>query len=283
MLFKELLHSSWLIPRVIWAAHPHWFTPTCPEADLSSLPVFGLGCKPGSSVAPFTWKLTGAALPGDDSACSQNHLPQGWFEPRARTWLLLLTQRLSGAASPVADWRCFPGSGLWPQWTWKEQGGGAQDRPLCNWWIKGTDLVQMDSRGPAAHRGPGMKAGQLWMLWPRSGAHPPQIIGREKSKAWHPSSCGIQEDQQNSLNVFKVSRRWNSQLGEICRLMLYLSKGSHISSLFVGTLNPVEYSPTVLIHFAYPLPLITRKNKWELQTSVYTMEERTHQKRNHQK
>ena len=38
-------------------------------------------------------------------------------------------------------------------------------------------------------------------------SHPHKTIGRQKSEAQVPSSCGIQEDQQNSLNGFKVSRR----------------------------------------------------------------------------
>ena len=64
--------------------------------------------------------------------------------------------------------------------------------------------------------------------------------------------------------------------------MLYLSKESPISSLLAGTLNPIKHSPAVLIHFAYPLRLITYKNRWELQTSVYLLKEKNHQQRNHQ-
>ena len=63
-------------------------------------------------------------------------------------------------------------------------------------------------------------------------------------------------------------------MGEISQLLLYLSKESPISFLLDVTLNPIKYSPTVLIHFAYPLPLITHKNRWELQTSVYLLEEK---------
>ena len=63
----------------------------------------------------------------------------------------------------------------------------------------------MDSGGPAGHRGPGLQAGQMWIL--RSGHHPHKTIGKEKSKAQPTSSYGIQEDQQNSISGFKVSRR----------------------------------------------------------------------------
>ena len=63
--------------------------------------------------------------------------------------------------------------------------------------------------------------------------------------------------------------------------MLNLSKESPISSLLAGTLNPIKYSPIVLIHFAYPLPLITYKTRWKLRTSVYLLEEKNHQQRNH--
>ena len=66
-------------------------------------------------------------------------------------------------------------------------------------------------------------------------------------------------------------------LGEISWSMLHLPKGSPISSVCIGTLNPIEYSPTVLIHFAFPLKVITYKSKWELWTQTYLLEERTHQ------
>ena len=72
-------------------------------------------------------------------------------------------------------------------------------------------------------------------------------------------------------------------LDEISRLKLYLSKGSPISSLLAGTLNPIEYSPAVLKHSAYSQPLITYKIRGELWTSVYLVEKRTNQQRNHQK
>ena len=72
-------------------------------------------------------------------------------------------------------------------------------------------------------------------------------------------------------------------MGEIAQLMLYLSKESPISSLLAGTLNLTEYSLAVLIHFAYPLPLITYKNRWDMWASLYLLEERNHQQRNYQK
>ena len=55
--------------------------------------------------------------------------------------------------------------------------------------------------------------------------------------------------------------------------MLYLSRVSYLF-LLAGTLNPIKYSPAVLIHFAYPLPLITYKNKWgTANSSIPTGEE----------
>ena len=62
----------------------------------------------------------------------------------------------------------------------------------------------MDSGVPAAPRGPGLETGKVWILQPRPGPHPHKAIGKEKSKARPPpSSCGIQEDEQNSLNGSK--------------------------------------------------------------------------------
>ena len=72
-------------------------------------------------------------------------------------------------------------------------------------------------------------------------------------------------------------------MGKISQLRLYLSKEYPTSYLLAGTLNPIKYSPAVLIHFAYIMPLITYKNRWELQTSIYVLEKRNHQQRNHQK
>ena len=63
--------------------------------------------------------------------------------------------------------------------------------------------------------------------------------------------------------------------------MLYISKESPISSLLVGTLNPIEYTTAVLNHFVFPLQLITKMCSWELWTPVNLMEEETQQK-NHQ-
>ena len=71
-------------------------------------------------------------------------------------------------------------------------------------------------------------------------------------------------------------------MGEISQFTLYVYKGSPICSLLVGTLSPIEYSPSVLIHFAFSLPLITYKIRWELCTPVNPLEERTHQQRKHQ-
>ena len=44
-------------------------------------------------------------------------------------------------------------------------------------------------------------------LAPRPGSHPHKPTGREKSEAQPPSASGIQEDQQNLLGEFKVSRQ----------------------------------------------------------------------------
>ena len=44
-------------------------------------------------------------------------------------------------------------------------------------------------------------------------------------------------------------------MGKIPRSLLYFSKGPAICSLLVSTLNPIEYSPNVLLHFTFPLPL----------------------------
>ena len=43
-------------------------------------------------------------------------------------------------------------------------------------------------------------------------------------------------------------------LGEIPRSLLYFPNGTPTGSLFVCTLNPVEYSPSVLLHLAFPCP-----------------------------
>ena len=67
-------------------------------------------------------------------------------------------------------------------------------------------------------------------------------------------------------------------MGDTSPLTLYLSKESPISSLFVGTLKPTEYSPAVLIHFAYPLPLITYKIPFKLPMAYFTDTEQTLQK-----
>ena len=56
-----------------------------------------------------------------------------------------------------------------------------------------------------------------------------------------------------------------------------------MSSLLADTWNTKNYSPPVLIHFAYPLSLITYKNRWDLQISVHILGEKNHQQRNHQK
>ena len=72
-------------------------------------------------------------------------------------------------------------------------------------------------------------------------------------------------------------------MGEISQLTLYLSKESPISSLLADTLNPIKYSQAVSIHFAYPLPLITYRNRLQLRTFVYMLEERNRQQKNHQK
>ena len=78
---------------------------------------------------------------------------------------------------PELDWRCVPRD-----------------------WVADLSL--------AGHGGPETEAGQLWISWPRPGPHRLKTIGREKSEAQPPSSCSIQEDQQNSLNRFKVSRKF---------------------------------------------------------------------------
>ena len=107
---------------------------------------------------------------------------------------------LTQTACPEVDWHCFPGSGFQPQCTQKEQGEGTPHTSPCNWWIKDTGLVQMDTGGLEAHVGHGLEAGQLWILKSRT-------IGREKSKAQAPYSYGTWEDQQNSLNRSEVSSR----------------------------------------------------------------------------
>ena len=47
--------------------------------------------------------------------------------------------------------------------------------------------------------------------------------------------------------------RNSGYFSEISRLTLYISKESPISSLWVGTLNTIEYIPAVLDHFEFPL------------------------------
>ena len=46
--------------------------------------------------------------------------------------------------------------------------------------------------------------------------------------------------------------------------MSSLEKGPPLCSLLVSILNPIEYSPTVLLHFSFTLALITCKTRQEL-------------------
>ena len=117
---------------------------------------------------------------------------------------------------PGTDWCYLSGSRLRPWWACKEQGGGAPHGLRHNWWIEGTSLAQIDSGGLAAHGRPGLEVGQLWILRPRPGPHLSKTIRREKSEAQPPSACSIQEDQQNSLGGFNISRRLSSPHPHLC-------------------------------------------------------------------
>ena len=46
--------------------------------------------------------------------------------------------------------------------------------------------------------------------------------------------------------------------------------------LLISTLNPIEYSPAVLLHLAFPVLLITYKTRWELWIPVKPLEGRTY-------
>ena len=90
------------------------------------------------------------------------------------------------------------------------------------------------------------------------------------------SSClilGIMSDTFFNSTLVIYTSRYSS----LFLITVMFSYFNHYSCHFC------QYSPTVLIHFAYPLPMITYKNRWELRTSVYMLEERTHHQWNHQK
>ena len=87
--------------------------------------------------------------------------------------------------------------------------------------------------------------------------------------------------QQESYLLSTLSKEWLAGWNIMINT-IHIPRISYGSSLWVDTLNTIEYTPAVLIHFAFPLQLITKENKWELWTPVYVMEEETHQKRNHQ-
>ena len=78
-----------------------------------------------------------------------HHKPKGWSEPHIWNWMPECNPvpGLSHAVRPEADPRLH--------------------RSAPNLSL-------------AAHRGPGLEAGKLWILWPRLGSHPLKTIGREK-------------------------------------------------------------------------------------------------------
>ena len=107
------------------------------------------------------------------------------------------------------------------------------------------------------------------IIWPPTSS----LLSRSKSQ-YFPAP--------NKSLIFPPPFIKNGYLGEIWQLTLYISKGSPISSLQVGTLNTIKYTSAVLIHFTLPLQLITHKSRWELWKPVHPLEEETHQQRNHQ-
>ena len=124
-----------------------------------------------------------------------SHMPALDWCRSPRGWVLLCAQKV--------DWHRLPGGGIWPEWAWKEQGRGAPHSPLCNWWIKGAWMAQMDSGVLAAHGGPGLEAGQLWILLPRPGPHPCKSIGREESETQPPIPVASWKTSRTHLRGLK--------------------------------------------------------------------------------